>query len=445
MLLSRDAIAAAHEEGIRAEDFYRPSHQRLYEAIQGLWARGEPVDPTTVGETIRQAGKDPSDARSALLQLMASTPASANATHYAHIVSALALLRRLIAAGGAIAELGYQDWQDAEVALDEAEAALFSAAARSDRGSSRMLAEAIQVELDAMECRQPGLLGVPSGYRGLDRWLLGFQPAQMIVLAGRPASGKSAFALGAALHVAEQGEPVAYFSLEMSESELTARALSLTARLPLRAIRAYSAAAPTLDEHDWGRLTRAVAALSAAPLVIEDSGHCTIMDIRSRARRLLSRHGRLGLVVVDYIQLMTPLGTGRRTAENRQVEVSEMSRGLKLLARELECPVLALAQLNRQVEYRAEKRPTLADLRDSGALEQDSDVVLALYRDELYHPDTAKKGTAECLVLKHRNGKTGPIRMAFDAESTRFSDLAGGGEPDPVEQPSLGAAGGSRW
>jgi replicative DNA helicase len=259
---------------------------------------------------------------------------------------------------------------------------------------------------------------VQTGYSDLDSLLLGLQPSNLLVLAARPGAGKTAFALGAAANVAmSANRPVMFFSMEMGTLELTKRLLSGEARVDMRRLQTGD-----IPEGDWTRLSHAVGRLAEAPLFIDDNPHCTVMEMRAKARRAKARYGDLGLIVIDYLQLMTP-STSKRT-ENRQVEVAEISRGLKILARELDCPVMALSQLNRQLEYRQDKRPMLADLRESGSLEQDADVVIFLYRDEIYNPESEQRGTAEVIVSKHRNGPTGVTRLAFLDHYTKFANMA---------------------
>lgn len=448
MLLSRDAIYSAIDAQVDAADFYKPAHSMIFDTVTDLYAAGEPVDLVTVGNVLRRRPAEHGDqntldamgGRQALLRLQTGTPASANAGHYAGIVHGLALLRRLIGVAGDVAELGYEGQDDPAEALDQAEALVFAIAEKHEAGRSVGISDALQEELDRLETATPGLLGVPSGFHDLDGLLLGFQASQLIVLAGRPGTGKSSLALGAACSVAiDTQRPVHYFSLEMGRRELAQRAIASEGRVSLRKLRTYSEVRPTLSEADWGRINHAVGRLGGAPLEVDDSGRCTLLDIRAKCRRTRSRYGDLGLVVVDYLQLMTPLRAGNRTSENRQVEVAEISRGLKVLSRELEVPVLALAQLNRQVEHRADKRPILADLRESGALENDADVVAFIFRDELYNPNSEDRGTAEVIVAKHRNGPTGTARLAFLEDQTRFANMHTD-RPDPYTQPALGAA-----
>jgi replicative DNA helicase len=422
MLLSRDAITAAVEAHVDSSDFYKPAHGHIYEAIQSLHGQGEPADPVTVAEELRRADLlDAIGGRAALLQIQAGTPASANAGHYARIVNELALLRRLIGVAGDIAEMGYDTSDDVTDTLDRAEALVFEVAERRVSDSMIGIRDALQETLDDLEARygdDSDLVGVPTGYSEIDRLLHGLQPSNLVILAARPGMGKTSLALGMARNVATQtGRPVVFFSMEMGTLELTKRLLSMEARVD--ATRLWTA---KLSEPDWGKISHAVGRLAEAQLHIDDNPHCTVIEMRAKARRLRARFGDLGLVVVDYIQLMTP-STARRS-ENRQVEVSEISRGLKILARELECPVIALSQLNRQVEYRQDKRPMLADLRESGGLEQDADVVAFIYRDEVYNPDSDDRGKAEIIIAKHRNGPTGKAELAFLPQRAEFENMA---------------------
>jgi replicative DNA helicase len=419
MLLSKDAIATAVET-VAADDFYKPAHAHLFEAIVTLYGAGEPIDPTTVAEALRRAGVlDGLGGKQAILRIQVGTPAASNAGFYARIVADHALLRRLVAVGSEVAELGYTLPEDVTEVLDRAESLVFDVANRRQTTSLRGIHATLQdslAHLEALFEHDSQTTGIPTGYRDLDEVLLGWQPSNLIVVAARPGQGKTAFALGSAVHAAlEVGRPVVFFSLEMGYLELTQRILAAEAGINSRLLRTGR-----IPEGDWTRISHAVGRLAEAPLFIDDNPHLTVMDMRAKCRRLKAAHGDLGLVVVDYLQLMsTP-----RKAENRQVEVSELSRGLKVLARDLEVPVLALSQLNRSLEYRADKRPMLADLRESGALEQDADIVAFIYRDDTYHPDSPDKGTAEVIVAKHRNGPTGKIRLAFLEHLTRFSDLA---------------------
>jgi replicative DNA helicase len=423
MLLSRDAIVAAVEARVEGPDFYKPAHGHVYDAIMGLYGQGEPADPITVAEELRRADLlEFVGGRAALLSIQAGTPASANASHYARIVNELALLRRLIAVAGDITEMGYDVPDDVQEALDRAETLVFEVAEKRITDTMVGIHEALQDTIDNLEARYDDptdLVGVPTGYHQIDNLLFGLQNSTLVILAARPSMGKTSLALGLSRNVATQtGRPVVFFSMEMGTLELTKRILAMEARV--EAGRLWNA---RLTEGDWSRLAHAVGRLGESKLFIDDNPHCTIMEMRAKCRRMRARHGDLALVVVDYIQLMTP-STTRRTAENRQVEVSEISRGLKILARELDCPVVALSQLNRQVEYRQDKRPMLADLRESGGLEQDADVVAFIYRDEVYNPESEDRGKAEIIIAKHRNGPTGKAELAFLPQRAEFENMA---------------------
>ena len=422
MLLSRDAISVATETRVETSDFYKPAHAHIYDAILALYALGEPVDPVTVAEELRRVDLiDALGGRATLLRLQAQTPASANAVHYAKIVNELALLRRLIAVAGDIAEMGYTDTGEVIETLDRAESLVFEVAQHRVTDSMTNVHDALQMTLDQLESlfgTDGEITGARTGYTELDNMLLGLQPSNLIVVAARPGAGKTAFALGAAASVAMTARrPVMFFSMEMGVLELTKRLLAAEARVELRRLQTGN-----IPTDDWTRLSHGVGRLGEAPLFIDDNPHCTVMEMRAKARRVKARNGDLGLIVVDYLQLMTP-STSRRS-ENRQVEVAEISRGLKILARELDCPVMALSQLNRQLEYRQDKRPMLADLRESGSLEQDADVVMFLYRDDMYNPNSEDRGMAEVIVSKHRNGPTGVTKLSFASNFTRFADMA---------------------
>jgi replicative DNA helicase len=419
MLLSRDAIAAA-VESCGPDDFYKPAHGHVFDAVCSLYGQGEPADPVTVADELRRADLlEAIGGPATLISLQANTPATTNAARYARIVEEHALLRRLIGVAGEIAEMGYSLPDDISAAIDRAESMVFQVAERRVTDTLKPLHDLLADSLDRLEAlydRGESITGVPTGFLDLDERLSGLQPSTLVIVGARPSMGKTALALGMAAHAAmEGGVPVLYFSLEMSHSELTQRLLCSEARVDSSRIRNGK-----LLESDWPKISHAIGRLGEAPLYIDDNPNLTIMEVRAKARRLKSRLGNLGLVVIDYLQLMS----GRNSAENRQVEVSEISRGLKILARELEIPVVALSQLSRNLEMRADKRPMLADLRESGSLEQDADVVMFLYRDEIYNPESPERGTAEVIISKHRNGPTGKTDLAFLDHYTRFANMA---------------------
>lgn len=418
MLLSRDAIATALET-CSESDFYKPVHATVFAAISSLYGRGDPSDPVTVADELRRAGKlEEVGGAAFLVELQAATPTISNVARYARIVEEHALLRRLISVAQGVADLAYEIPEDVTAALDQAETMVFEVAQRKQSDTTVPLKDLLGQALDNLEAlydRGEAITGLPTGYHDLDERLSGLQPSNLLIVGARPGMGKTSFALGLAAHAAmEKREPVLVFSLEMSHLELTQRLLCAESRIDSSRMRNGR-----LHESDWPKLSHAIGRLGEAPLYIDDNPNLTIMDIRAKARRLKAKTG-LALVVVDYLQLMS----GRSSAENRQVEVSEISRGLKILARELSVPVVALSQLSRNLEMRADKRPTLADLRESGSLEQDADVVLFIYRDELYNPDSPDRGTAEVIVAKHRNGPTGVTQLAFLDHYTRFANMA---------------------
>ena len=419
MLLSKDAVTTAVEI-VAAADFYKPSHSHVFEAICGLFGRGDPADPVTVADELRRADQlEFVGGAGTLIALQAATPATGNAGRYARIVEELALLRRLVGVGAEISEIGYQVPDDVTAAVDRAESLVYRVAERriTDTTSSidELLVDAVD-QLEMLYNKGDEITGIATGFHDLDRQLSGLQPSDLVVVGGRPGTGKTAWALNVAANAAIiAARPALFFSLEMSKLQLTNRLLCAEGRVDSSRMRSGR-----LLDSDWPKITAAMNRIHGAPLHLDDNPMVTVMDIRAKARRLRSTLGDLGLVVVDYIQLMT----GRSSAETRQVEVAEISRGLKLLARELECPVLALSQLSRNLEQRADKRPMLSDLRESGAVEQDADVVIFLYRDELYRDDSPDRGVAEVIVAKHRSGPVGSSKLAFLEAYTRFANMA---------------------
>lgn len=415
MLLSRDAIADAVEL-VTAEQFYRPAHGHIFEAIAALYASGDPADPVTVADELDNNGLlESSGGVDALLALQVDTPATSNASKYAEIVKDRFTLRRLITVAGDIADLGYSRPDDVVKAVDTAENMMFQVAQGRVSDTMAEIRDLLDANLDRFEAMMDNdgsLTGTPTGFIDFDNLLSGLQPNALIIIGARPAMGKTAFALGMAAHAAVRADlPVLLFSLEMSQLELSQRLLCSEARVDAKNVRDGR-----LTDTDWKNISNGIGRLAEAPIWIDDNPNTTIMEIRAKARRLKSRTGKLGMVVVDYIQLMT----GRAGAESRQVEVAEISRGLKILARELECPVVGLSQLSRNLESRQDKRPILADLRESGSIEQDADVVAFIYRDEVYNPGSPDEGMAEIIVAKHRNGPTGTVRLAFLPRFTSF-------------------------
>ena len=372
MLLSRDAIGLAVEL-VDTAAFYKPTYAHIYDAIVSLYSRGEPVDPVTVAEELARADLlDAVGGAGTLVELQANTPAISNVGHYARIVDEHALLRRMIGIAGEIAEIGYGLPDDVPKAVDEAEAMMYEVAEKRVTDSTRPIRELLSDNLDRLEelyDRGEAITGLPTGYTDLDELLSGLQPSTLMIVGARPSVGKTALALGMATHVAvTEQKPVLFFSLEMGHLELTQRILSAQARVDSTRMRNGK-----LSADDWQKITNGVRSLAEATLFIDDNPHLTVMEIRAKARRLRSRVGELGMIVVDYLQLMS----GRQSVETRQLEVSEISRGLKILARELETPVVALSQLSRNLESRTDKRPMLSDLRESGCLTAKTRIVRA--------------------------------------------------------------------
>jgi len=422
MMLSPGAIAAVSEVlDAGGRDFYRESHAKIYRAALSLYGKGEPVDAITlVDELDERSEVEAVGGAERIHELAALVPASANARHYAQIVHETAILRGLIRAGGEISRLGWDRPGDTPGLVDRAEQIVF------ELGQERAASEFSHIEDLLKESFErithlyelgADVTGVPSGFRDLDRNTSGFQEGNLIIIAARPGMGKSALGLGMAANVAvRHGTPVALFTLEMSKAEVTQRLMCAEAKVELHRLRTGR-----LASEDWPRLTAACDRLAKAPVYVDDTGSITMMEIRSKARRLKSKHPDLGLILIDYLQLMTS-GTN---PENRVQEVSQISRALKVLARDLDVPIIAMSQLSRAVEQRHDKRPILSDLRESGSIEQDADIVCFIYRDDYYNPeDSADPGVAEVIIAKHRNGPTDKVKLSFIAQYAKFADLA---------------------
>jgi len=419
MMLSPGAIGAVSEV-LDAGDFYRESHAKIYRAALALYARGEPVDAITLVDELEERGDlEDVGGRGRVHELAALVPATANAGHYARIVREMATLRGLIRAGGEVARLGWERPGDARELVDQAEQIVF------ELSQSRVSTEFSHIEallkesferITALYESGEDITGVPSGFRDIDRLTSGFQPGNLIIVAARPSMGKSALALCVAANLGVRSQiPVALFTLEMSKSEVTQRLMCSEAKVESQRLRSGK-----LAVDDWPRLTAACDKLAKSPIYVDDTGSINMMEIRSKARRLKTQEPNLGLIIVDYLQLMT----SGVSAENRVQEVSQISRQLKVLARDLDTPVLALSQLSRAVEQRHDKRPILSDLRESGSLEQDSDLVFFIYRDEYYNEESDQQGLAEVICAKHRNGPTGSEKLSFLKRYAKFADLA---------------------
>jgi len=418
MLLSKDAIADVLEK-LRHGDFYRPAHQSVYDAVLDLYNRGEPADAVTVAAELDRRGLLRRIGGAPYLHTLISTvPTAANAGYYAGIVAEKALLRRLVEAGTRVVQYGYAgaEGADVEQIVDRAQAEIYDVSGRTSSSDVVSLESLLQPTLDQLEILADGgpVRGVPTGYRDLDAIIHGLDPGAMIVVAGRPGVGKSIVGTDIARHCSiARGMASVMFSLEMSKSEIVMRILAAEAKVRLSDMRAGQ-----LADHDWARLAQQMTGLAKAPLFIDDSPNLTMMEIRAKARRL-TQQVDLKLIVIDYLQLMS---SGKKF-ESRQQEVSELSRNIKLLAKELQVPIVALSQLNRGPEQRADKRPMLSDLRESGSLEQDPDIVLLLHRpaEDL---DDPRAGEVEVLVAKNRQGATGKIGLAALSAFTTLADLA---------------------
>lgn len=421
MLLSRDAILQVTDVRLLAEEFYKPNHQHIYAAMRGLTANGEPVDVVTVADELRRSGLLESvGGAQILLEMQNATPAISNVGRYAKIVQDTAMLRRLISVAGDVAELGFSEPDDVAKALDEAESRVFEIAEGRVINSTVDISSLLEQTMDDLQAiceRGDVITGVPTGFADLDEVLSGLQPSTLNIIGARPAMGKTALGLGMAVNVAKATKkPVLVFSLEMGRSELTQRILGSEAEVDTQKMRTGR-----LSDQDWSKIGRAYGRLEL-PLYLDDNARVTVMEIRSKARRMMAQQGGLSMIMIDYLQLMS----GGASAENRQLEVSEISRGLKILARELKVPIVALSQLSRNLESRADKRPMLADLRESGSLEQDADVVMFLYRDEVYNRESSDRAMAELSIAKHRAGPTALVRLVFRGQYTKFADAARG-------------------
>jgi len=418
MLISRDAILKATEI-LRAEDFYKEAHRIIFEAVTELAEKGEPVDLITVAELLRQKNKlESAGGVTYLTSLANSVATAANVEYHARIVAEKSVMRMLINSSAQIAAMCFENAQDVDDLLDEAERMIFAISQRKVRQSFASIRDVLIStfkRIDELRGEKGGITGVPSGFRDLDLLTAGFQPSDLIIIAARPSMGKTTFCLNIAQHAAiAKRIPVAFFSLEMSKEQLVTRMLCAEAQ-----VNAHRVRTGYMQDEDWRKLAQAAGPLAAAPIFIDDTPGISVMEMRAKARRLKAEHG-LGLIIIDYLQLMT----GRSRSENRQQEISDISRSLKALARELEVPVIALSQLSRAVEQRTSKRPMLSDLRESGALEQDADVVAFIYRDDYYNEDSDEKNIAEIIVAKQRNGPVDTVKLYFHKEFTKFSNLA---------------------
>ncbi|KTC65792.1 Replicative DNA helicase (plasmid) [Legionella adelaidensis] len=404
-------------------DFYRSEHRVLFKAIQTLVQKEQPFDVVTLLDTLKSNNQlDEAGSEAYLFELANNTPSVANIVAYADIVREKSVQRQLIAVANDIADSGYNpEGRDVSELLDSAETKVFAIAEQTAKEGGPEAIKSVLVKaverIDALYHNGDAITGLATGLTDLDNMTSGLQPADLIIIAGRPSMGKTTLAMNMAEHAAiKANKPVLVFSMEMPADSLAMRMMSSLGRIDQHRIRTGK-----LDDDDWPRVTSAVHMLSEASLFIDDTPALSPSEVRARARRLMKEHGKLGLILVDYLQLMKVPGF---KADNRTAEISEISRGLKSLAKELEVPVIALSQLNRSLEQRHDKRPIMSDLRESGAIEQDADLICFIYRDEVYNEDSPDKGTAEIIIAKQRNGPIGKVRVAFLGKYTRFEDLA---------------------
>ena len=424
LMLDNDA-ADKIGDVVSAEDFYSDAHRIVYRHVVELIADGKPADVVTVSEALASTQKlDYVGGLAYLGALAQNVPTAANIRHYANIVRERSILRQLASTATEIAESAFNPLgRNAKMVLDEAEAKILHIAEQGSRGAQnfqiigKLLATVVE-RIETLYNRDDpsDVTGVPTGFTDLDRMTSGFQPGDLVVVAGRPSMGKTALALNIGENVAlNTGMPVAVFSMEMGASQLAMRLIGSVGKLDQHKLRTGR-----LQPDDWDKLSTALGRLNEAPILIDETPALNAIEVRSRARRLMKQYGKLGLVIVDYLQLMQATSQG----ENRATEISEISRAMKSLAKELQVPVVALSQLNRSLEQRPNKRPVMSDLRESGAIEQDADVIVFIYRDEVYNPETQDKGVAEIIIGKQRNGPIGTVRLTFLGEFTRFESFA---------------------
>jgi replicative DNA helicase len=424
VLIENDALNIIIEF-LEDGDFYREAHQKIFKSMIALSEKNEPLDLITLTNELKKKKElEEIGGASYLAGLVESVPTAANIAYYAKIVKEKSILRKLISTATEIVTKSYQEGKDLEDFLDEAEQAIFRISENQVRPAFYPIKEIVKESFKVIERlyeKKELITGVPSGFKDLDRKTAGFQNADLIIVAGRPSMGKTALCLNIAQHAAITAKiPTAIFSLEMSKEQLAIRMLCSEARVDSARLRSGF-----LSESDWPKLTMAAGALSDAPIFIDDSAAISVLELRAKARRLKADRG-LGLVMVDYLQLMR----GRSGVERREQEISEISRSLKALAKELNIPVIAISQLSRKAEDRPGRKPQLSDLRESGAIEQDADVIIFIYRDEVYNPDSDQRGTAEVIIGKQRNGPTGKVDLTFISEFTTFKDQFRGAEAE---------------
>ncbi len=421
MMIEREAISKVSEI-LHPEDFYREAHRLIYNAMMELFNKNEAVDLVTVVEVLRRDEKLEATGGIAYVSALAnSVPTAANVTYHARIVEEKALLRQLINTATHVAGMGYEANEEVTVIMDKAEKMILEVASRKagqEFASIKNIIFDVFDKVSELYSSRGGITGLPTGFKDLDKLTSGLQPSDLILIAARPSMGKTAFVLNIAQNIAiKEKKAVAFFSLEMSKEQLVQRMLCAEAPIDAQRLRIGE-----LENNDWDKLVRAADRLAAAPIFIDDTAGISVMEMRSKARRLKIEHD-LQLIIIDYLQLMQG-SSGSSKNENRQQEISEISRSLKALARELKVPVIALSQLSRGVESRQVKKPMLSDLRESGSLEQDADIVAFIYREDYYEPETERKNITDIIVAKHRNGPVDSVQLFFHKQFTKFSDLS---------------------
>ena len=423
MLISKEAIMSVVET-ISEEDFYRKSNQEVFKAGMELYAKGEPVDPITLADYLEKKGVlEEVGGKTFIHSLVSNVPLASNVEYYAQIVRHNSILRKLIYAATEIAAMGYEIPDDLSSAVDRAQQLIFSISQdlysdtkNSKFASMKDILSEVYEQVEELYEKKSMITGIPTGYIDFDRKTSGLQRSDLIILAARPGMGKTSFALGIAKYIAvEEKLPVAIFSLEMSKQQVAQRLMCAEARIDLQRLRSGS-----LRDDEWPKLARAIEKLAESKIYIDDAAFLTVMDLRSRARMMVSTYD-IKILIVDYLQLMQ---SGVNYRENRVLEITDISRNLKSIAKELKIPVIAVSQLSREVEKRENKRPILADLRESGAIEQDADLVAFIYRDDYYNENSEDSGIAEIIIAKHRNGPTGKIDLRFFKEYTLFFNLS---------------------
>lgn len=417
MLVDKEIIPMVMEI-LNSEDFYKESHKVIFDSIMDLFDAGEPVDLVTVSERLRKSDNlEAVGGIGYLTDIAVAVPTTANVKHYAGIVWEKSILRKLIKGASDIVNMGYESHEEVAYVLDRAEQTIFDIMqTRSIRGIQHIKDVLVDTfnRLEMLYNSKSYITGIPSGFTDLDYKTAGFQNSDLILIAARPSMGKSSFALNIAQHAAVHHRiPVAIFSLEMSREQIANRMLASEVMIDNQKINTGK-----LNDEDWQKIARALGPLSEAPLYIDDTAGASVVEIGAKCRRL-KLEKNIGLVIVDYLQLMQ----GRGRTENRQQEISEISRSLKVLAKEINIPIIALSQLSRAPEARSDHRPMLSDLRESGAIEQDADIVIFIYRDDYYNPDTDKRNLAEIIIAKHRNGSTGTVELRWFGEYTKFANL----------------------